>query len=48
MNESVRLFERSVVRWFWVVRRLVTVFALTSLAFLASWRFLSVPGVEGR
>lgn len=46
MNESVRLFEGSVVRWFWAGRRPVTAFSLMSLAFLASWRLLSVPGVE--
>ena len=63
MNESVRQFGSSVVRWFsdfakpmptrtprrfWVVRRAVTAFALMTLAFLASWRLLSVLGVEGR
>jgi hypothetical protein len=52
MNESVRLFEGSVVRWFWAGRRAVTAFALMTLAFLSrlgrDWRLLSVPGVEGR
>ncbi len=61
MNESVRLFGGSAVRWFWeltktlasrtprriwVVRKPVIAFAFTTLALLASWRLMSVLGVE--